>query len=126
MRLPLNWSFLRPANHMPGRRRLASQILRRGFALSAAAAALVLAGCGRHPPAGPVRTPMQAGEIAQHTLRSAGLDEQIVAVQRQGGSWLVTTRWRETSLAGHLVTVDVATGQVRVERYRSIELVGPR
>lgn len=73
-----------------------------------------------------MRTPMQATEIAQRTLRAAGLDEEVVDAERQDGSWLVTTRWRETARAGHLVTVEAATGKVTVERYRTLELGGPR
>jgi hypothetical protein len=65
---------------------------------------------------------MQAIERAQNALRSAGLDEQVIDARRQDGAWLVITRWRETSMAGHLVTVDAETGKVTVERYRSIEL----
>ncbi|CAN7351817.1 hypothetical protein LJR225_002090 [Phenylobacterium sp. LjRoot225] len=94
--------------------------------LSAAALIALLTACGRGEPSGPVRTPMQASEIAQRTLRSAGVDEQIVAADRQGGAWIVTTRRRESSLAGHLVTVDAASGSVSVERYRSVQLGGPR
>ncbi|MDB5445702.1 MAG: hypothetical protein JWQ97_1019 [Phenylobacterium sp.] len=85
----------------------------------------LLAACGRAPPAGPVRTPEQARQIAEQTLKSAGLDEEVLGVARQGGGWIVTTRWRETSVAGHLVTVDAATGKVTVERYRSLELAPP-
>jgi hypothetical protein len=90
--------------------------------LSASLCLLALVACGRHGPAGPVRTPLQASEIAQRTLRGAGLDEQVVAAQRQGAGWIVTTRRPETSLTGHLVTVDAASGKVTVERYRSVEL----
>jgi hypothetical protein len=93
--------------------------------LTAALAALLLAACGRGPPSGPVRTPMQANEIAQDALRSAGLDEQIIDCRREDGAWLVITRWKESSMAGHLVTVDAGTGAAKVERYRSIELTGP-
>src|SRR5512146_233352 len=87
-------------------------------------AALVCA-CGRGEGPGPVRTPMKAAEAAQRTLRSAGLDESVVDVRRQDGDWVVITRWKETSLAGHLVTVDAATGRTKVERYRSVEIGGP-
>ena len=89
--------------------------------LFAISALTLLAACGRDE-AGPVRNATQASEIAHRALRSAHLDEEIVSAQRQGGAWIVTTRWRETSLAGHLVTVDAATGQVRIERYRTIQL----
>lgn len=91
--------------------------------LIAAALSLGLAACERQSEAaGPVRTPLQASEIAQRTLRKAGLDEQVVAAQRQGAGWIVTTRRPETSLTGHIVTVDAASGKVTVERYRSVEL----
>lgn len=93
--------------------------------LLSAALCLALAACGRREPAGPVRTPLEASEVAQQTLRAAGLDEEVVAAQRQGGGWIVTTRRPETSLAGHLVTVDAASGKVTVERYRSVELAPP-
>jgi hypothetical protein len=93
--------------------------------LMALAVALLLAGCGQRAPHGPVRTPMRAGEIAQQTLRAAGLDEAIVDVRREEGAWMVVTRWRESSVAGHLVWVDAATGRTRVERYRSVELAPP-
>ena len=84
-------------------------------------AAALVAACGR-PAAGPVRTPLQASEAAQQALRAAHLDEQVVDARRQGDAWVVITRWPETSLNGHLVTVDAATGRVRVERYRTVEL----
>jgi hypothetical protein len=94
--------------------------------LAFCALAALLAACGRSPPSGPVRTAMQASEIAQDALRSAGLDEEIIDCRRENGSWLVVTRWPQTSMAGHLVTVDAATGKAKMERYRSIELTGPR
>ena len=87
-----------------------------------AVAALLLAGCGGSDLSGPVRSPMRASEIAQRELRAAGLDEEVIAADRQGDAWVVTTRWKETSRAGHLVTVDAATGKATVERYRSVEL----
>lgn len=87
-------------------------------------AAAVLAACGRPEPAGPVRTPLQASEIAQRALRAANLDEQVVDARRQGEAWVVITRWPQTSRNGHLVTVDGATGRVTIERYRTVEL-GP-
>jgi hypothetical protein len=90
--------------------------------LGAAALLLLITACDRSEPPGPVRSPMQAIERAQTALRSAGLDEQVIDARRQDGAWLVITRWRETSMAGHLVTVDAETGKVTVERYRSIEL----
>jgi hypothetical protein len=90
--------------------------------LSAAVLAGLAAGCGGSGSAGPVRTAMQASEIAQGELRAAGLDEEVIDARRLGDDWVVTTRWRETSLAGHLVTVDAASGKVTVERYRSVEL----
>jgi len=94
--------------------------------LGAAAAAVLLAGCGPADLAGPVRSPMRASEIAQRELRAAGLDEQVVAAERLGDAWVVTTRWKETPRAGHLVTVDAGTGKATVERYRSVELGPPR
>jgi hypothetical protein len=93
--------------------------------LACTALMVLLAACGRGPAAGPVRSPMQAVERAQHELRAAGLDEEVIDARRQGDAWLVITRWHETSMAGHLVTVDAATGSTRVERYRSIELGRP-
>jgi hypothetical protein len=87
--------------------------------------AVLLTGCGRADLSGPVRTPMQATEIAQRDLRAAGLDEQVIDARRLGEAWVVTTRRPETWRAGHLVTVDAATGKVTVERYRSVDL-GPR
>jgi hypothetical protein len=92
--------------------------------LACAALAFALAACRPPPEAGPVRTALEASEAAQRTLRAAGLDEQVLDVRPQDGAWLVTTRRRETAAAGHLVTVDAATGQARVERYRSVELGG--
>jgi hypothetical protein len=94
--------------------------------LAAAAALLPLAACGSGERHGPVRTALQASEAAQRSLRAAGLDEQVIDARRQDGHWLVVTRWRETSMAGHLVTVDAKTGAVAVERYRSVELGPPR
>jgi hypothetical protein len=93
--------------------------------LRAAVVAVLLTGCGRADVAGPVRTALQASEIAQRELRAAGLDEQVIDAQRQGDAWLVTTRWRETPRAGHLVTVNAASGKAKVERYRSVELGRP-
>ncbi len=98
---------------------------RRSRASAALLAALLAAACGRGPTSGPVRTAEQASEIAQDALRSAGLDEEVIDSRREDGAWVVTTRWRETSMAGHLVTVDAATGRTTVERYRSIQLGGP-
>jgi hypothetical protein len=100
---------------VPRRLRLAASL---GFAL--------LAACGSGRPSGPVRTPMQASEIAQDALRSAGLDEEIIDCRREDDAWVVVTRWPQTSMAGHLVTVDARTGAAKLERYRSIELGGPR
>lgn len=95
--------------------------------LSTAAVVLLLTACRRDEGAsGPVRTAIQASEVAQRELRAAGLDEEVVAAQRQGDDWLVTTRWRETPAAGHLVTVDAASGKATVERYRTLELGRPR
>src|SRR5690349_15375350 len=93
--------------------------------LAAAAAFALLTACGRTEPAGPVRDPLDASRIAQQALRSARLDEEVVSAERDGDAWIVTTRWRETSAAGHLVTVDAANGAVRVERYRTVQLGGP-
>lgn len=95
-------------------------------ALALAACASLLPACAREAPSGPVRSAMEASEVAQQALRSAGRDELVVDARRHGDDWVVTTRWRETSMAGHLVTVDAATGEATVERYRSIELGGPR
>ena len=100
--------------------------------LIAACLFALVAGCGRADPSGPVRTPTQASEIAQRTLRSAHLDEEVVDAERwprdgapsNPGAWIVTTRRRETSMTGHLVTVDAASGDVSVERYRTVQL-GP-
>lgn len=94
--------------------------------LRAAVVAVLLTGCGRAEVSGPVRTPMQASEIAQAELRGAGLDEQVIDARRLGDAWVVTTVRQETSRAGHLVTVDAGTGKVTVERYRSVELGRPR
>jgi hypothetical protein len=90
--------------------------------LSVAVLLGLLAACGRGGAAGPVRSPMRASEIAQRELRAAGLDEAVIGVQRQGGAWVVTTRRKETARAGHLVTVDAASGKVTVERYRLVEI----
>jgi hypothetical protein len=98
----------------------------RGQLLSVAVLLGLLAACGRGEAGGPVRSPMRASEIAQRELRAAGLDEAVVGAQRQGGAWVVTTRRKETPRAGHLVTVDAASGKVTVERYRMIELGRPR
>jgi hypothetical protein len=92
--------------------------------LGCCALILMLSACGGS--GGPVRSPMQAAEVAQRALRAAGLDEEVIDSRRQGDAWLVITRWRESSVGGHLVTVDAATGQARVERYRSVELGAPR
>jgi len=88
-------------------------------------AAACLAACGRTQAPGPVRTPLQASEIAQQALRAANLDEQVVDARRQGDAWVVITRWPQTSLNGHLVTVDRASGKVTMERYRTVE-IAPR
>ena len=90
--------------------------------LSVAVLAVLAAACGRAGSSGPVRTALQASEIAQRDLRAAGLDEEVIDARPLGGAWVVTTRWRETSRAGHLVTVDAGSGKVTVERYRSVEL----
>src|SRR6516165_2555717 len=87
-------------------------------------AATLVSACARHERPGPVRTPLEASEIAQRALRSAHLDEQVVDARREGDAWVVITRWPETSLNGHLVTIDGASGAVRMERYRTVEL-GP-
>jgi hypothetical protein len=105
---------------------LAAAMSVRRQGLSGAALALLLAACGDADVAGPVRTALQASEIAQRELRAAGLDEQVIDAERLGDAWVVTTRWRETARAGHLVTVNAATGKVTVERYRSVELGPPR
>lgn len=91
--------------------------------LALVGALALLAGCGRPQVEGPVRTPREANEIAQRTLRSAHLDEEILSTERQGGgAWIVTTRWRESSMAGHLLTIDPANGNVTVERYRTLQI----
>jgi hypothetical protein len=87
---------------------------------------LLAAACDRGQARGPVRSPMQAVERAQHELRAAGLDEEVIDARREGDAWVVVTRWHETSMAGHLVTVDATTGAATIERYRSIELGRPR
>ena len=92
--------------------------------LIAAQALALLAACGRAQSGGPVRTPEAARDVAQHALQSAHLDEQVTDVEPQDGAWIVTTRRRETSAAGHLLTIDAATGRVRFERYRTLQL-GP-
>lgn len=92
--------------------------------LGCCALILLVSACGRA--AGPVRSPMQAAEVAQRALRSAGLDEEVIDARRQGDAWLVITRWHETSMAGHVVTVDATTGKAVVERYRAVELGPPR
>jgi len=94
--------------------------------LGCAALVLALSACGRDGASAPVRSPLQAAEVAQRTLRAAGLDEEVIDARRQGDAWLVITRWRETSMAGHLVTIDAKTGAATVERYRSIQLGRPR
>ena len=90
--------------------------------LSAAVLAGLLAACGRADASGPVRTALQASEIAQRDLRAAGLDEEVIDARRLGGAWVVMTRRREVATAGHLVTVDAASGKATVERYRYVEL----
>lgn len=92
--------------------------------------AVVLAGlataCGGAGSSGPVRTALQASEIAQRDLRAAGLDEYVIDARRLGGDWVVMTRRREVATSGHLVTVDAASGKATVERYRTVELGRPR
>jgi hypothetical protein len=90
------------------------------FAISCALA--LLAGCGGPAPGGPVRTPEEASAVARRALAAAHLDEEVVDVERQGDAWIVATRWRETSAAGHLVTVAASNGAVRFERYRTLQL----
>ena|SRR5690349_18843413 len=92
----------------------------------AASALALLTACGRPVTGGPVTTPSEAGDVARQALRAAGLDEEVVDIERQGRSWVVTTRWRETSVAGHVVTIDAATGAVAMERYRTLQLGGRR
>lgn len=101
---------------------LAASAARRRLLIVAHALALVAA-CAR--PAelhGPVRTADQARAIAGQALAQAHLDEEITGVERQDGAWIVTTRWRETSAAGHLLTVDAASGKVGFQRYRTLQL----
>lgn len=97
-------------------------MMARWHVLASVTLALLSVACGREARSGPVRTALQASEVAQQTLRSAGLDEQVIDARREDGAWLVVTRWPETSMAGHLVTVDAETGAVKVERYRSVQL----
>ncbi len=85
-------------------------------------ALVLLAACGRPEPGRPVRTPAEAAEVARQALKSARLDEQVVSVEQQDGAWIVTTRWRDTSVAGHLLTVNAADGSVKFERYRTVQL----
>jgi len=101
--------------------------LQNGFAtrLIVAAAFALLAGCGRAELSGPVRTPGDADEIARRALKSAHLDEEIVSTERYDGAWLVTTRRRESSAAGHLITIDAASGAPSFERYRTLEIGQP-
>ena len=82
----------------------------------------LLAACGRAQPPSPVRTSGDADDIARRALKSAHLDEEIVSTERQGGAWVVTTRRRESSAAGHLVTIDAASGNVTFERYRTLQI----
>ena len=85
-------------------------------------ALVLLAACGRAEPGRPVRTPAEAAEVARQALKSAHLDEQVVGVEQQDGAWIVTTRWRDTPVAGHLLTVNAANGAVSFERYRTVQL----
>jgi len=87
-----------------------------------AGAFALLAACGRAEPSGPVRTSAEANEIAQRALRSAHLEEEIVSTEHRDGAWVVTTRWRESSTAGHLVTIDAASRNVTFERYRTLQI----
>lgn len=100
------------------------KIQSRAFALCCAVT--LLAGCGGPAPGGPVRTPQEASAVARRALAAAHLDEEVVDVERQGDVWIVTTRWRETSAAGHLLTVAAPNGAVSFERYRSLQLEGRR
>jgi hypothetical protein len=93
--------------------------------LVAIGALALFVGCQRPAPSGPVRTADDAADVAERALRAADLDEQIVSTDRQGGAWIVTSRRPETSLVGHLVTVDAASGRITMERYRTLQLVGP-
>jgi hypothetical protein len=90
--------------------------------LSAAVLAVLATACGRAGPSGPVRTALQASEVAQRELRAGGLDEEVIDARRLGDAWVVMTRRRKTPTAGHLVTVDAASGKATVERYRTVEL----
>jgi hypothetical protein len=95
---------------------------RNALKMAAALLLLLAAACGRAERSGPVRTAEDAARVAHDALSSANLDEEIISVDRSDGAWMVTTRWRETSMAGHLVTVDAASGKVRMERYRMLQL----
>lgn len=96
-------------------------VVRRPRLIVAGAFAL-LAACGRAEPSGPVRTSAEADQIAQRALRSAHLEEEIVSTERRNGAWVVTTRWRESSLAGHLVTIDAESRKITFERYRTLQI----
>jgi hypothetical protein len=78
-----------------------------------------IAACAPSPE---VRTPFRAVEVAQATLREAGIREHAVASSKRGGSWVVITRSEKNARMGHVVTVDAATGKVSVERYHSVQL----
>src|SRR5690349_8136891 len=93
--------------------------------LIAAGALALLAGCGRAEVSGPVRTASEADDVARRALRAAHLDEEVVGADRQGGAWIVTTRWRENSFGGHLLTIDAANGKVVFERYRTLQIAEP-
>jgi hypothetical protein len=97
---------------------------RNALKTAATAVFLLVAACGRSERPGPVRTAEDAARVAHDALSSANLDEEIISVDRSDGAWMVTTRWRQTSMAGHLVTVDAASGAVRMERYRMLQLGG--
>ncbi|HEY8574004.1 hypothetical protein [Phenylobacterium sp.] len=84
---------------------------------------LLLAACARSGPT-EVRTPMQAIEAAQAALRAGGLNEQVVAANRTGTVWTVITRSKKSAKAGHVVTVEAATGKASYEPYHSVQL-GP-
>lgn len=81
--------------------------------------ALAVTACS---PSKEVGTPFRAVEVAQATLRQAGVHEQAVASSKRGGSWVVITRSEKSHRVGHVITVDAATGEARVEKYHDVQL----
>lgn len=89
--------------------------------VQALAALLLLAACSGAEPT-EVRTPIRAVEVAQANLRAAGLDEQVVSSNRHGPVWTVVTRSAKSPKAGHVVTVEAATGRVSFEKYQDVQI----